>query len=72
MWLLSDGKASCFNRRMKTLQQQLNAVANLSHFVEKTGLPRRTLNRIRAGAKTSTMTARAVSQALKTYKAPKK
>lgn len=58
-------------KKPPTLQQQLNAVANLSHFVEQTGLPRRTLNRIRAGAKTSTMTARAVAQALKTYKAPK-
>ncbi len=57
--------------RMKTLQQQLKSVANLSHFVEKTGLPRRTLNRIRAGAAVSTMTAKAVEHALKMYKAAK-
>ena len=52
----------------KTLQFQIIAVANLSHFAEVTGLPRRTLNRIRAGYNVSTVTTLAVTAALKDYK----
>ena len=58
---------------MKNLSKQLKALKNLSHFSVQSGIPRRTLERIKAqpSHNIAPTTRIAIEGALKVYKEPK-
>jgi len=57
---------------MQKLTKQLQALKNMSDFARKSGIPRRTLDRIKlAQGEPSKTTQLALTAALKAYKEPK-